>query len=25
VRETRLPQLASGHDLRIVAAAEVEL
>jgi hypothetical protein len=25
VRETRLPQLASGHDLHIVAAAEVEL
>jgi len=25
VRETRLPRLASGHDLHIVAAAEVEL
>jgi hypothetical protein len=25
VRETRLPQLAMGHDLCIVAAAEVEL
>ena len=25
VRETRLPKLAAGHDLRIIAPAEVEL